>query len=171
MTLMKTLPTLWLLAALLMAGFASAAEDTYKFNNEVDRKRFQSFVEEMRCPKCQNQNLADSDSPISEDLRREIYEMIQDDRSDKEIVDALVDSYGQYILYRPPLNASTWALWFFPVALLLVGIVVLIWIAVRRRQGAQDGTAGVPGKDLDAAERARLEALLNSESSDQKNRS
>ncbi len=169
--MIKTLPTLWLLAALLMAGFASAAEDTYQFDNPVDRARFQSFVEEMRCPKCQNQNLADSDSPIAEDLRREIYEMIQDDRSDKEIVDALVESYGQYILYRPPLNASTWALWFAPFALLLVGIVALIWIAVRRRQGAQDGTTSVPGKDLSAAERARLEALLNSESSDQKNRS
>lgn len=167
----RTLSTLWLLVALLLTGFASAAEDTYKFDNEVDRKRFQSFLEEMRCPLCQNQNLADSDSSISVDLRREIYEMIQDDRSDKEIVDALVDSYGQYILYRPPLNSSTWALWFAPVALLLVGIVVLIWIAVRRRQGAQDGTDKVPGKDLSAAERERLQTLLNSESSDQKNSS
>ncbi len=167
--MIRTLHTFWLLAALLLTGFASAAQDTYKFDNEVDRKRFQSFAEEMRCPKCQNQNLADSDSLIAEDLRREIYEMIQDDRSDKEIVDALVDSYGQYILYKPPLNSSTWALWFGPVALLLIGIVVLIWIAVRRRQGAQDGTAEVPGKNLSAAEQARLDALLNSESSDQKN--
>lgn len=169
--MIRTLHTLWLLAALLLTGFASAAQDTYKFDNEVDRKRFQSFLEEMRCPMCQNQNLADSDSSISGDLRREIYEMIQDDRSDKEIVDALVDSYGQYILYKPPLNASTWALWFGPVVIFLIGVVVLIWIAVRRRQGAHDGTAKVPGKDLSAAERARLEALLNSESSDQKNRS
>lgn len=167
--MIKTLLKIWLIATLLLAGFTSAAEDTYQFNNEVDRERFRSFTEEMRCPKCQNQNLADSDSPISVDLRREIYEMIQDGRSDKEIVDALVNSYGQYILYRPPLNASTWALWFAPVALLLIGIVVLIWITVRRRQGAHDGTAEIPGKDLSAAERARLEALLNSEPSDQKN--
>src|SRR5699024_7928946 len=72
---------------LLFAMTAQAAIDVYEFESDVQRLRYQNFIDEMRCPKCQNQNLSGSDSPIATDLRRELHELIVDGRSDKEIVD------------------------------------------------------------------------------------
>lgn len=136
---------------------AFAAIETYEFNQELDRQRYQSFIEEMRCPKCQNQNLAGSDSPISADLRREIYEMIKLGKSDKEIVDFMVERYGDFILYRPRVTPATYALWGAPVALLVIGAVVLILILRRRRQLS----AAQASARLNADEQARLASLLN----------
>ena len=72
---------------------AQAAVDVREFDSEADRQRYQSFIDEMRCPKCQNQNLAGSDSPIAKDLRDQVYRMIEEGRSDKEIVDFKVYRY------------------------------------------------------------------------------
>jgi len=134
-----------------------AAIETYEFKNDVDRQRYQSFIHEMRCPKCQNQNLAGSDSPISADLRRKIYEMISLGKSDKEIVDFMVERYGDFILYRPRVTPATYALWGAPLVLLGVGAVVLILILRRRRQLSLVQTSG----ELNEAEQARLDNLLN----------
>ena len=88
-----------------LVGVARAAIDTYEFKGEVERERFRSLTEELRCPKCQNQNIADSNAPIATDLRREIYRMLDDGRSDKEIVDFLVMRYGDFVMYKPPLDS------------------------------------------------------------------
>src|SRR5690625_4639181 len=108
-----------------MASPVWGAIDAYEFDNEVDRKRYVSFIEEMRCPKCQNQNLSGSDSPIAADLRRELYFLIQDGRSDMEIVDFMVERYGEYILYRPRLSSATGLLWFGRVVRWILAIVIL----------------------------------------------
>lgn len=151
-----------------MASPVWGAIDAYEFDNEVDRKRYVSFIEEMRCPKCQNQNLSGSDSPIAADLRRELYFLIQDGRSDMEIVDFMVERYGEYILYRPRLSSATVLLWFGPVVLLILAIVILIKVVLKRRaSGSVTDSTGQA--ELSAAERARLEALLSSQSpSDEK---
>jgi len=125
----------------------------YQFSNDVDKVRFEAFTHELRCPKCQNQSLADSDSMIAQDLRRELYEQIQDGRSDKEITDHMVARYGDYILYRPPLTKATLILWAAPLLLLLIGIIVII-LMVRRRRAAQ------LERPLDSHEQAELERLL-----------
>src|SRR5690606_23373937 len=119
-------------------------------------QRYYSFIEEMRCPKCQNQNLAGSDSPISMDLRHELYLMIDDGRSDKEIVDFMVQRYGEYILYRPRVSPVTWLLWFGPGLLMLIGIIVLM-VILRQRRIASLGTGP---RALDEKEQARLNELL-----------
>jgi len=148
-----------LLAALCMtSAFVGAAIETHEFNNELDRKRYQSFVEDMRCPKCQNQNLAGSDAPISADLRQKIYEMIQLGKSDKEIIDFMVERYGDFILYRPRVTPATYALWGAPLFLLISGVVVLILILRRRRRIAIEQLNG----SLSVEEKARLENLLKS---------
>jgi len=139
----------------LTALSAFAVVDVFEFENPVDRQRYQSFIEEMRCPKCQNQNLAGSDSPIATDLRRELYDQIQAGRSDKEIVDFMVGRYGDYILYKPQLQRSTWVLWFAPLVLFVVGLAV--WVMIMRRR--RDESAIEP-KALSAKEQARLQALL-----------
>lgn len=145
-----------LLIGLVLSSLPSfAAVDVYEFDNDVDRKRYQSFIDEMRCPKCQNQNLSGSDSQIAMDLRRELYLMIKDGKSDKEIVDFMVERYGDFILYRPPLKASTLVLWAAPWVLLGGGIILLIVIVRRRR--AVDAAAT---SHLTPEERQRLDALL-----------
>ena len=148
----------WILLVILFltAGAPLAAIDVHEFNNDVERQRYQSFIDEMRCPKCQNQNLSGSDSPIAEDLRRELYAMIQDGRSDKEIVDFMVERYGDYILYRPRLTAATVMLWVGPAILFLAGLVILIIIVRQRRR---DTLVAGPAA-LDTEEQTRLAALL-----------
>jgi cytochrome c-type biogenesis protein CcmH len=126
----------WFLMFLLCSTAVWGAIDVHEFDNEVQRQRYLSFIEEMRCPKCQNQNLAGSDSPIANDLRRELYTLIMDGKSDREIVDFMVARYGEYILYRPRLSPATMLLWLGPVILLLIGIVTLILVVRQRRRAA-----------------------------------
>jgi len=150
---------LLLIALLAISINVFAAIEAHDFTTDLERQRYQSFIEEMRCPKCQNQNLAGSDSPISADLRRELYEMIKLGKSDKEIVDFMVDRYGDFILYRPRITPATYALWGAPAALLVIGAIVLILILRRRRRLALTQTT----QYLSADEQARLESLLKSD--------
>lgn len=159
----KVLVCLLMLFAISMQ--ASAAIEAHQFDTDLQRQRYQSFIEEMRCPKCQNQNLAGSDSPISADLRREIYEMIKLGKSDKEIVDFMVDRYGDFILYRPRVTPVTYVLWAAPVALLVVGALVLMMMLRRRRRLV----VAQMGQGLTTDEQARLDALLGAHQSNDNN--
>ena len=141
----------------LLISFSSfAAIEVHEFDNEVDRKRYQTFIDEMRCPKCQNQNLAGTNSPIAMDLRRELDLMIKDGKSDKEIVDFMVERYGEFILYRPRLSSSTMLLWGAPIFLLVFGVIMLLLIVRKRRRLEVEPDAG-----LSDAERKRLDSLLS----------
>lgn len=156
---MRSFMRFFCLMSLLLLSFGSrAAIDVHEFDNDQQRQRYQSFIEEMRCPKCQNQNLAGSDSPISADLRREIYDMIKAGKSDKEIVDFMVDRYGDFILYRPRVTAITYVLWGAPAVLLVTGTIILILMLRRRRRLALDQKV----QPLSDDEQARLVSLLNS---------
>ncbi len=147
--------------SLVLSGFllltslaASAAIEVHQFANDTERERYQSLIDEMRCPKCQNQNLSGSDSPIAEDLRREIYHQIKAGKADKEIVDYMVARYGEFILYKPLMSAKNLFLWVSPVILLLIGGLVLALVVRKRRQAAASA--------LSAAQQTRLDELLNS---------
>ena len=150
------------LLLLMLSLAASAVVDVYEFDNDVDRRRYQSFTEELRCPKCQNQNLAGSNSPISEDLRRELHRLIVSGQSDKEIIDFMVSRYGDYVLYRPQLQGATWVLWYGPAVMLLVGVIALLLILRRR---SRQPIAAEPPKETDSPlssnQREQLDALLN----------
>ncbi|MDH0334336.1 cytochrome c-type biogenesis protein [Metapseudomonas otitidis] len=150
---------------LALTGVARAAIDTYEFRDEAERERFRVLTEELRCPKCQNQNIADSNAPIATDLRREIYRMLEAGKSNDEIVDFLVARYGDFVRYKPPVNGRTLLLWYGPAGLLAGGLLVLGVIVLRRRrvENAPDDAL------LSSDERARLDALLNQETQD-KNR-
>ncbi len=130
------------LSGLLLAFNAGAADVPFVFEDDTDAERYQRLVEELRCLVCQNQSLADSHADLAQDLRDEIYRMIGDGLSDEEIVGFLVDRYGDFVLYRPPLKASTVLLWFGPFLI----FIAAVFIAVRflRRQAARmdaDGQA------------------------------
>ncbi len=142
---------------LLLISFSSfSAIEVHEFDNEVDQKRYQTFIDEMRCPKCQNQNLAGTNSPIAVDLRRELDAMIKDGKSDKEIIDFMVARYGEYILYRPRLSPATILLWGAPVFLLIIGVVMLLLIVRKRRRVNVMMSSG-----LSQEEKNRLDNLLN----------
>lgn len=119
---------------LLFSHSAMAAIDVYEFKSEDERKRYQMFLEELRCPKCKNQNLAGTNSQIAVDLRRELHKMVVDGKTDAEIIDFMVSRYGDFVLYRPPLKASTVALWLGPLVFLLTGIATVGVIVWRRRR-------------------------------------
>lgn len=130
---------------------------------EVDRlsspelsERYQQLVAEYRCPKCQNQNLAESNSPISIDLRTEIRRLLEEGASDGQISDYLVARYGEFVLYRPRVQASTYLLWLAPAVLLLLGLLIVVFIVRRQKRGANVNQA-----TLSEAEQAALQALLS----------
>jgi cytochrome c-type biogenesis protein CcmH len=134
----------WLLVLalfLLPALCAAQAIQPLPFRNHAEEVRFQHLSAELRCPMCQNETLADSNAPIAHDLRRQVFEMIQAGKSDDEIKAFLVDRYSQFVLYNPPVEPSTWLLWFGPLALLAIGgIVVAVQVRRRARQAPVDTT-------------------------------
>ncbi|WOH39355.1 cytochrome c-type biogenesis protein [Thalassotalea fonticola] len=120
------------ISCLLAFSVLAGPIDTYTFPDEVTKKRFAELTYELRCPKCQNQNLADSNSPISQDLRKEVYDMLMDGRSDGEIMTFMVERYGEFVLYRPRVSSLTYALWFGPIVFVLIGGFV-VFMFVRRK--------------------------------------
>jgi cytochrome c-type biogenesis protein CcmH len=147
-----------LLGGLLVTGMAHAAIDTYEFSEPSSRARFATLTKELRCPKCQNQDLADSNAPIAMDLRREIYRMLQEGQSDEQIVDYLVSRYGDFVRYKPPVTNRTLILWYGPAGLLGAGALLVLLIVRRRRR--YDAT----NLELSPEERERLASLLKSKS-------
>ncbi len=144
--------------ALWLPLSAQAAIDAFEFRDDTTRERFAHLTAELRCPKCQNQNIADSNSPIASDLRHEIHRMLQDGASDEEIVDFMVARYGEFVLYRPRLDNQTLLLWYGPFGLLLIGAVVVLVLTRKRRRAVDDPTH--PEHHLSEAEQRRLDQLL-----------
>ena len=133
-----------LLLLALLAGSAAAQDPALD-------KRVAGLAHELRCLVCQNQTLADSNAPLAVDLRNQIREQLQSGASEREVIDFMVARYGDFVLYRPPLKASTLALWIGPFVLLALGAFLLVRRLVRRR---------APEPQLSEAERARAAKLL-----------
>jgi len=121
-------------AALLLAG-AAWAQEPLQFDSPEQEQRYNDLTFELRCLVCQNQNLADSDAPLAQDLRREIWEMMHAGKTNDEIKAYLVERYGDFVLYRPPMQGNTLALWIIPAALLFGGaIIVAVTVRSRNRK-------------------------------------
>ncbi len=115
---------------LLIISFTALAQKTgvqepLVFASQQQQERFNKLTEELRCLVCQNQNLADSDAPLAHDLRREVHEMVLAGRTNEQIKQFLVTRYGDFVLYRPPVQKNTYLLWLAPLVLLLVGALIL----------------------------------------------
>ena len=123
---------IFLTAAALVLGCQALAKEPLIFMNPEQEARYNELTLELRCLVCQNQNLADSDAPLAQDLRKEIYDMMQAGQSNEEIKTFLVDRYGDFVLYKPPVKGNTLALWLAPAVLLLGGGLVVVLI-VRKR--------------------------------------
>lgn len=147
----------WLLATVLLfsSWSAHAVIDTYEFDSSEQQHQYKILTEELRCPKCQNQNLADSNAPIAADMRREIHRMINEGQSNQDVVDFMVARYGDFVNYRPRKDSSTAVLWYGPIVMLLIGALVLVLLT--RRKGRSDNSRS-PGTGVD---REKLKRLLD----------
>ncbi|MBT4832110.1 MAG: cytochrome c-type biogenesis protein CcmH [Porticoccaceae bacterium] len=143
--------------SLLLANMAVASTAVVEFSDESLRIRYQQLVQELRCPKCQNQNLADSNSPISEDLRAQVHRLLEEGMSDREIKNYLKSRYSEFILYRPEVNQNTWLLWAAPVVFLLFGL----WVLYRLYFNRSSSDMPVEQNDqLSSVDQQRLDQLL-----------
>jgi cytochrome c-type biogenesis protein CcmH len=131
----------------------AAPVDIYPFNSPQQAMIFNQVTQELRCLVCQNQNLADSNAPLANDLRREIYQLVNQGASKKQIINYVVARYGDFVLFKPRMTPITFLIWFGPFILLLVGLISLIIFIRRHRQTAVPLT-------LSPEEHARLQSLL-----------
>jgi len=158
---------LLLTLSLLSAGqfsersVAWASTEVVQFSDPLLRDRYYQLVQELRCPKCQNQNLADSNAPISTDMKAQIQIMLEAQKTDEQIKQYLVSRYSEFVLYRPEVNTNTWFLWFAPLCFVLFGLIV-VW-----RYGFSGGRAESDAKinttELTDKQRQQLSELLGEE--------
>lgn len=132
-----------LLMFLSSASFAQSVFAEYEFDNTGQEKDFRSLTAQLRCLVCQNQNIADSNAPLAQDLRREIHEMLTSGDSRQDVIDFMVDRYGEFVLYKPIMSRKTLALWFGPL-LFFAGGVLVLWRLTRKQKAA----AGEPAASL-----------------------
>lgn len=146
---------LFLLTFCLIAlNVSYGAVNVYEFDNALDEKRFHSLISELRCPTCQNQNLAESDSLSAKAMKDLTYSLIKDGRGDGEILDIMVDRYGDFVTYNPPFKPLTWGLWLTPVIIL----VLLVSYVLFFRRPKEKKNLLEPY--LSPTEKAKLHALL-----------
>jgi cytochrome c-type biogenesis protein CcmH len=126
--------------------------EEFQFESPAQEKRFRDLISKLRCLVCQNESLEGSQADLAQDLRKEVYGMMREGQGNQEIIDFLVERYGDFVLYEPPLKPSTYVLWFGPFVLLgLGGVLLLRALAAKKAE---------PDANLSEAERDRLAALL-----------
>ena len=145
--------TLFLILALACVAFVATAKDAQPAEDPQIEQRMKALTQQLRCLVCQNETLADSQADLAEDLRREIREQMKAGKSDQEILAFLTQRYGDFVLYNPPVKATTYFLWFGPFVLLIAGTALLYRYLKRRRDVIDE-------KPLTAEERSRAEKLL-----------
>ncbi|WP_133408348.1 heme lyase NrfEFG subunit NrfF [Parashewanella tropica] len=153
----------WIMALLLcvgtfLTGYAAATPvDTYQFKNQTNQERGLKLARSMRCPQCQNQDLVDSNSPVAHDLRIQVYKMVDEGKSDEQIVQYMTQRYGDFVLYKPRMDSKTYILWWGPLGLLICGAIV-IGLLVRKQRANKDSNEAFTENDEQA-----LKAILQDE--------
>jgi cytochrome c-type biogenesis protein CcmH len=155
---MKRLIKLSLILFALFSNNVYSNNEPIQFNDHKLEQRYQALIEETRCLVCQNQSLADSNADLAQDLRKEIYDMIVSGKSDEQVIQFLVERYGDFVLYRPPLKGNTWLLWFGPFLFAFIGLFAAI-IIIKKQSGANNIDT-----EMNEEKKQRLAELLNEES-------
>jgi cytochrome c-type biogenesis protein CcmH len=144
---------------LLMMSGSSYAVDTHQLSDPKQQEAYETLTKELRCLVCQNQTIADSNAELAGDLRRQVYEMLQQGKSREEIVRFMTDRYGDFVLYKPPFQGKTSVLWIAPVVFLLIGLITVILIIRRKKATAiQHSQAGT--LEMDAEKQKKIRSLL-----------
>ncbi len=151
------------LIALLSFSMASyAAIGIYEFETLEQEQQFKDLSHTLRCPKCQNNTIGDSNAPLAQDLRQRVYEMTMAGKTEDEIVDFMIARYGNFVTYKPPLTLATSILWFGPIAILVFGFGLIV---VKSRKSK---VAVAQTEKWDSEKEARLKALLDEENNGDK---
>lgn len=145
-------------ALLFVSLLLQAGVEVQRFDTPEQEARYKILINELRCLVCQNQNLADSNAELAQDLRQQTYDMIIKGDSDKEIVDYMVARYGDFVMYRPPLRPSTVLLWAGPFIILVIGLTVAVLFIRRRNQQI--------APEISEEEQQRARRLLEDEDKD-----
>lgn len=128
---MKTLLKVFLL--LLISWQAMAVIEAYEFDTKEQEQLYTEIINELRCPKCQNQTIAESNAGLSEDLRYIVYQKVMADEAKRDILAYMQERYGDFVLYDPPVKPSNYFLWFAPLFVFLI-IIIIVLARVGRRQ-------------------------------------
>ncbi|MEC7699280.1 MAG: cytochrome c-type biogenesis protein [Pseudomonadota bacterium] len=135
----------------LSAYSVIAAEDKFSFDTPAQRESFLKLTAELRCPMCQNQNIADSDAMIAHDMRRKVYALLKQGKTEQEVIDFMKSRYGDFVHYQPPVTAATLWLWAAPVLFIFIALIVVV-----RRKSV------TPPEDM-AAKLAKADEMLERE--------
>lgn len=152
------------LAAVLAAcSFtAVAAIDAYEFDDDEKAQEFRELTLQLRCPKCQNNSIGDSNAIIATDMRAKVYELMQEGYTKQQVIDYMIDRYGNFVTYQPPVNAATIILWVGPLLFLVIGGIFIVKMS-RRKVSVATGDDELPEQ-----ESQRLQRLLNESNSNKK---
>ena len=119
--------------SLFVSVTAFAQQDRYQFDSNEQAVRFEELTKELRCPKCQNQNIADSDAVVAKDLRERVLALVKDGKTKDEVIDYMIDRYGYFVHYDPPVTPATLILWVLPVLIVIIGFG---FIVIRQRKAS-----------------------------------
>lgn len=150
-----------ILIGMTITFVAHTAIDTYNFKSIQEEQQFRELTNQLRCPKCQNNSIADSNAPIAADMRAKVFELMEKGQSRQEIITYMVDRYGNFVTYEPPVTPATIILWVIPALFVVIGIGAIIMLGLRRKEIALDGESSA----LSLAEKKRLQQLLSDENS------
>ncbi|MDO9423604.1 MAG: cytochrome c-type biogenesis protein CcmH [Methylobacter sp.] len=153
---MKHLSIIFLLA---VSGIAYATGVSPQFADQEQQQAYDTLTSELRCLVCQNQTIADSNAELAADLRRQVYEMLQQGKSKQEIAQYMTDRYGDFVLYNPPFKLKTGVLWLGPVAFLLIGLVI-VFLLVRRKKAEATMHSQAEHGNEHAEKLAKIRSLL-----------
>jgi len=148
----KIIIYLLLMVYLILGGTQAGSLESFDFSGRVSEQRFKTLTEELRCLVCQNESLAGSNAELANDLRQEVYQLMDQGKSNEQIVNFLVARYGDFVLYDPPLRPSTYLLWFGPFILLLIAALVLFYSVSKRSRR--------PEAELTEQQQAQVKQLL-----------
>lgn len=136
----------------LVALPAWAVVEYHPFEDPAKEQAYQTLISELRCLVCQNQTIADSNAELAKDLRQQVYDMLQQGKSQQEVVDFMTQRYGDFVMYRPAFNLKTGLLWLGPIVFLLIGIITVVILARNKKVTDQ--------ARLDKQQQTRLNEIL-----------
>ncbi|WP_174872194.1 cytochrome c-type biogenesis protein [Pectobacterium polaris] len=142
------------LGALLLSFSVLASSEVLRFDNDTQEQQFRELTMQLRCPKCQNNSIADSNSMIASDMRQKVYELMQQGQTKEQVVDYMVDRYGYFVTYEPPITPFTILLWLLPALFLALGAGMIIRRARRIRSAKEP---------MSEQDKKRLQTLLGRE--------
>lgn len=154
------------LVSLVFTGLVNASIDVYEFNDESMRAEFISLTKELRCPKCQNQDISDSNAPIASDMRKEVHRLLEEGETRDGIVEHMIERFGDFVTYKPKVSAETFMLWYGPWIFLLIGLLIIgTMVGIRKTKQTED----ITNQDCNSSELPEDIKVLLAEYDDKQN--